>query len=366
MTPLETVLRRRLALEGAMSIADFMSEALGHPKYGYYRIRDPLGRDGDFTTAPEISQMFGELIGFWCVHVWQEIGQPENFCLVELGPGRGTLMADLLRATSKVAPAFLAAAHVHLVETSPTLREAQRSALSARGAAPIWHDDVSSLPEDVPLLFIANEFFDALPIRQLQKTDAGWRERLVVVDPQSDALAFALAPGAGPIAALVPDPLKKRAAAGRIVELSPLSWRIAGDLAVRLKAQGGAGLFIDYGYEGPATGDTLQAVRNHRPCGVLEDPGAVDITAHVDFTALGTAVADQGVRATPVRGQGAFLTALGIAQRTEMLCAAAPDQAETVRSGRDRLTDPAGMGTVFKAMGVTAHPSIALPGLDNP
>ena len=365
MTPLEAVLRRRLAAEGAISIADFMGEALGHPEHGYYRTRDPLGRAGDFTTAPEISQMFGELIGFWCAHLWQEMGQPTRLNLVELGPGRGTLMADLLRAVSKVAPAFRAAIQVHLVETSPVLREAQAKALTARSEFPTWHDDVVSLPEDAPLLIVANEFFDALPIRQLQCTEKGWCERLVVVDPDTDSLSIALAPGEGPSASLVPESTRTTAAEGKIVELSPISWRIVGDLARRLQEQGGAALIIDYGYEGPATGDTLQAVRDHKPCGVLEEPGEVDLTAHVDFTALAKAAVEQGVRATPVRGQGAFLNALGLAQRTERLCRAAPDQTAAIQSGRDRLTDPHGMGTVFKAIGLSALPQTALPGLDN-
>ena len=365
MTPLESILRRRIAVDGPISLADFMGMALGHPEHGYYRTRDPLGSGGDFTTAPEISQMFGELIGFWCAHLWQEIGRPSAVALVELGPGRGTLMADLLRAVGQVAPAFRAAVSVHLVETSPVLRDAQGKALAARGAVPVWHDDVTSLPTDTPLLIVANEFFDALPIRHVQKTAAGWCERLVVVDPDTDGLAIALAPGTGPIAALVPHPIRETAEEGRIVELSPISWRIAGDLAARLKDQGGAALVIDYGYEGPATGDTLQAVRDHKPCGVLDDPGEVDLTAHVDFTALARAAADQGVRATPVRRQGAFLTALGLGERTEMLCRAAPDQADAIRRARDRLTDPSGMGTIFKAMGLTAHSGLALPGLDD-
>lgn len=364
MTPLEVYLRRRIALEGAISVADFMSDALGHPDYGYYRTRDPLGRAGDFTTAPEISQMFGELIGFWCAHVWQEIGSPSAVHLVELGPGRGTLMADLLRAVSKVAPDFRQSLSVHMVETSPVLETAQKAALEKQGAEAFWHGDVIDLPEDAPLLIVANEFFDALPIRQLQRTEAGWCERLVVIDPGSNMLSFTHAPGPAPSAALVPDPIRSSAAIGKISEVSPVSWRIAGDLAARLARQGGAALIIDYGYEGPATGDTLQAVKDHKPCNVLEDPGNVDLTAHVDFTAIANAAEEQNVRATPVRGQGAFLNALGIAQRTEMLCAAAPDQTENLRKGRDRLTEPRGMGTVFKAMGLTAHKGLTLPGLD--
>ena len=216
MTPLEEVLARRIRTQGPLTVAEFMAEALGHPEYGYYATRDPLGRRGDFTTAPEISQIFGELIGLWCVDLWDRAGRPAPFILAELGPGRGTLMADAMRA-ARVMPEFLAALRLHLVETSPVLRQVQHRTL--KRFAPSWHDSIASLPAG-PLLVIANEFIDALPIRQLVKTDAGWREKLVGLSAEADTLAFALAPGASPAIALVAAELRG-APTGSVCEVSP-------------------------------------------------------------------------------------------------------------------------------------------------
>ncbi len=243
MTPLEEVLARRIRTQGPLTVAEFMAEALGHPEYGYYATRDPLGRRGDFTTAPEISQIFGELIGLWCVDLWDRAGRPAPFILAELGPGRGTLMADAMRA-ARVMPEFLAALRLHLVETSPVLRQVQHRTL--KRFAPSWHDSIASLPAG-PLLVIVNEFIDALPIRQLVKTDAGWREKLVGLSAEADALAFALAPGASPAIALVAAELRG-APAGSVCEVSPAGVAVVDGIARRIVTNGGAAVIIDYGY----------------------------------------------------------------------------------------------------------------------
>lgn len=365
MKPLEIHLRRRIALDGAISLADFMGDALGHPKYGYYITRDPFGRAGDFTTAPEISQMFGELIGLWCAENWGRMGTPPQVHLVEFGPGRGTLMADLLRAGQRM-PGFLEAIKLHFVETSPILRDAQKRSVARFGIDPTWHTDITSLPDDAPLLIVANEFFDALPIHQMQRGEQGWRERLVTVDPETDELALTVARGAGPLEALIDPKLRDEAGVGRIVELAPLAWRIVGDMGARIARQGGAALLIDYGYEGPATGDTLQAVKSHKPCDILEMPGEADLTAHVDFTALAKAALCPGLRATPVHTQGDFLRSLGIEYRAQSLMkVASSDTAQQIAAGRDRLILDEGMGTLFKVAGLAAEGMPPLPGLED-
>lgn len=364
MTPLEAHLRRRIAIEGPLTIADFMADALGHPEYGYYITRDPFGRGGDFTTAPEISQMFGELIGLWCAELWMQMGRPASIHLVEFGPGRGTLAVDMLRAAAR-APGFLEACHLHLVETSPVLRDAQAHSLADAALVPEWHWDATTLPVDAPLLIVGNEFFDALPIRQIQRAEQGWRERLLAVDPRNDKLGLTLARGPGPLEALIDPTTRQKAKKGRVVELAPLAWRIAGDLAARLVAQGGAALFIDYGYEGPATGDTLQAVKAHKPCGILESPGEVDLTAHVDFTALATAARQAGARCSPVVTQGDFLRRLGIEFRAQSLIKLASETTgRQIEIARDRLIGADAMGTLFKVIGIAAPAMPTLPGLE--
>jgi NADH dehydrogenase [ubiquinone] 1 alpha subcomplex assembly factor 7 len=296
----------------------------------YYATRDPLGVAGDFTTAPEISQMFGELIGLWAADLWDRAGRPE-VAWVELGPGRGTLTADALRAmrAAGLTPP------VHFVENSPALRGVQAQAVPDAA----WHDDVSSLPVDRALIVIANEFFDALPIRQLVRGPDGWRERLVACQ---DTLFLPIAGGAMP-PGIMPDALDA-AAPGSVVETSPASVAIMAGLAALIEARGGAMLVIDYGYEGPAVGDTLQAVRGHAYANPFEAPGEQDLTAHVDFATLGLAAEASGcVRAGPV-GQGAFLSALGIDARAAAL-------GSRVAEDRRRLVEE--MGDLFRVMAVT-------------
>jgi NADH dehydrogenase [ubiquinone] 1 alpha subcomplex assembly factor 7 len=353
VTRLFDLLAQRIRRQGPLSVAEFMEEALGHPELGYYRTRDPLGRQGDFITAPEVSQIFGELIGLWCADAWESCGRPDPVLLVELGPGRGTLMADALRAL-KVAPAFRAAARLHLVETSPVLREAQARRLGE--AEPIWHETIETLPK-APMIAVANEFFDALPVHQLCRTAEGWRERLVDLDASGDRLSFVVAHGATRAAPPVPQRLAV-APEGSVFEVSPLAMAVARELGRHATEHGGAVLVVDYGYVAGEIGDTLQAVRGHAPHDVLAEPGTADLTAHVDFAGLAAAAREGGARCHGPATQGDFLRALGIGPRLEALLAqATPDQASLLRSGCRRLIDPEEMGRLFKVLAI-ADPRI--------
>ena len=354
-------LRRRVAAEGPLSVSDVMADALTHPRFGYYATRDPFGAGGDFITAPEVSQMFGELIGLWAAVVWQQMGSPGRVHLVELGPGRGTLMADALRATRPV-PGFHAALEVHLVEASRTLREIQGRSLA--GYAPRWHDDVAHLP-DGPVLVIANEFFDALPIAQLVRSGAGWHERRLAFDPESDAPTWTLTPGMSPLAALLNPQVLATARPGDIAEVSPASLSVADVLAKRIVGEGGAALVIDYGHAQSAAGDTLQAVRSHEPVDVLATLGEADVTAHVDFAALAQVVKQAGGKAHGPVTQGAFLSALGIEQRAKALMVkATPEQARDIEAATVRLIGPDEMGTLFKVAAWTGPMDAPPPGFE--
>ncbi|WP_207456954.1 SAM-dependent methyltransferase [Azospirillum sp. SYSU D00513] len=356
-------LARRMLVDGPMTVAAFMGEALGHPRFGYYMGRDPFGAGGDFTTAPEISQMFGELVGLWCVDTWARLGGPSPFHLVELGPGRGTLMRDALRAAA-VVPDFARAATVHLVETSPALRARQKETLGGLPREPLWHDRLDDVPEG-PMLLIANEFFDALPIRQVQKTSHGWFERLIDVEPDSTEetprFRFVLEAFGSSGARLVPGGLRG-APEGSVVEVSPASCAVARLIGERIATHPGAAILIDYGYaHGPAVGDTLQALRGHAYAPVLEAPGEADLTAHVDFASLAGAAREGGAEAFGPVDQGAWLTRLGIAQRAAMLKRnATPAQASGIDAALARLIGTDQMGTLFKAL------ALASPGLGAP
>ena len=329
-------LARAIALAGPMSLAQWMTAASAH----YYATRDPLGAGGDFTTAPEISQMFGELVGLWCADAWDRAGRPE-VAWVELGPGRGTLAADARRAMARAG----LTPPVHFVETSPALRAAQ----GQRVADATWHDTIDTLPVDRALLIVANEFFDALPIRQLVRGQEGWRERLVACQ---DTLFL---PIAGPPVpdAVIPEPLRD-AAPGAVLEVSPAAVAVVRALAKRLVAQGGALLAIDYGYEGPALGDTFQAVRAHARANPYDAPGEQDLTAHVDFTTLAAAAQAEGAVAWGPVEQGEWLVRLGIDARAAALARATPDRADAIAVDRMRLVNADGMGALFKALAVTA------------
>lgn len=354
---LAELLAERIRKTGPITVQEFMADALGHPEHGYYMGRDPFGMAGDFITAPEVSQMFGELIGLWCALVWQSMGAPERVVLAEMGPGRGTLMADLLRAASALPP-FAKALEVHLVETSPALANRQRQTLAGRNVT--WHQRFEDLP-DGPLLLVANELFDALPIRQLEKADGRWHERMVSLD-EAGGFAFAL----GPVVAEPPlAPAVLAAPDGALAEICPLGRDLARAMARRLAHQGGAALIIDYGYEKSAAGDSLQALKAHKHHPVLSQPGQADITAHVDFQALAEAAAGLAKAHGPVP-QGRFLASLGIEERARMLMAnATPEQAAELARGARRLIDPGEMGTLFKVLALAAPLLPVPPGLES-
>lgn len=354
-TPLAVELRDRIRRLGPLTVAEFMAACLTDPRYGYYQRREPFGPAGDFITAPEVSQMFGELIGLWAVAAWEAMGAPGEFALVELGPGRGTLMADILRA-ARIRPAFMAAVGLHLVEASHRLRAIQAETIAAAGLAPTWHADASTLPRQ-PSLVVANEFFDALPIRQFVATPTGWRERVIALGTDGD-LAFAAGASAAP--AFGPT----MPAAGAIAEASPASVALAGQLAANLRAHGGAALFIDYGYQGPALGDTLQALYRGRPDHPLAHPGEADVTAHVDFTALAQAALAAGAISHPLLTQAELLLRLGIGARAERLQRGKNEAArQVVEVAMQRLIGEHEMGTHFRALCISSG-GFAVPAFD--
>ncbi|MFM9853986.1 MAG: class I SAM-dependent methyltransferase [Sphingomonadaceae bacterium] len=329
-------LARAISLGGPIPVAHFMATANTH----YYATRDPLGRAGDFITAPEISQMFGELIGLWLADLWFRMETPAAH-YVELGPGRGTLARDALRAMAMVG----LTPPVHFVETSPVLSGLQREAVSDA----LFHTDMSTLPDDVPLFVVANEFFDALPVHQLIKHEGMWHQRLIGC--QDDAFVPMIG---NPVPVdIIPDTLRDSPDAS-VIESSPACVAIMRALTERIVRQGGVMLIIDYGYKGPAIGDTLQAVKTHQVANPFTNPGEQDLTAHVDFETLAAACELGGARVLGPVGQGQWLTRLGLAERTVALIAVSPDRADDFAGQRDRLASGNGMGDLFKVMAVTA------------
>lgn len=353
MSGLKDRLIARIARLGPISVADYMAECLLHPTDGYYTTRDPLGRAGDFITAPEISQMFGELIGLWLAQVWRDQGAPGSFVLAELGPGRGTLMADALRATRAV-PGFHAAMRLHLIEASPSLRALQTQALAPY--QPHHSDSLADLPQG-PLFLIANEFFDALPIRQFQKQPGGgWAERMI--GARGDALVWGLAPPA-PIVALADH---DDAAPGTIIETCAPAAAIAAEIGGRIARDGGAALIIDYG-DRESQGDTFQAVAAHRHVDPLADPGQADLTAHVAFGPI--AQAAKPARASALCAQGLFLERLGITGRAQKLAQNLTGAAlQSHIAAHRRLTHPDEMGHLFKVLALSPSGSPLPPALD--
>jgi NADH dehydrogenase [ubiquinone] 1 alpha subcomplex assembly factor 7 len=352
MTSLEKLIRETIANEGPMPLDRYMALCLGHPEHGYYMTRDPFGRAGDFTTAPEISQIFGELIGIWVAQVWQLMGAPSEFSLVELGPGRGTLMNDALRATAKT-QGFHEAAQIHLVETSPTLKVAQLKTLSHFLAEGIpervfWHTSITTLPER-PSIIIANEFFDAIPIRQFELRNGELFERSVTVE--NDHLIYGLKPTGQT------HPTEQN----RTYETSSARSLIARDLGSLIATHGGAALIIDYGHRKSANGDTLQAMMNHAYCSVFESPGQADITSHVDFEQLLKAFAQGGALSQPLLTQGEFLNAMGLALRTEALARKLTGEArDNLTRASHRLANETEMGQLFKVAAIT-HQALPVP-----
>lgn len=358
MSPLAALIAERIVAEGPISIADYMAMALYHPRYGYYRRRHPIGADGDFVTAPEISQMFGELVGVWCSEVWRSLGCPDPFALVEVGPGRGTLMADALRAIAAVRPACAAALRVHLVEISVPLRRQQRRTLRAgRSERPVrWHADLASVP-DGPAVIVANEVFDALPVRQYVRRSGAWLERRVGLDPETARFDVVEKP---PAPDDDPPPDLADVADGAIVEVAPAARAMMAAIARRVIAAGGAALVVDFGHEG-GIGDTVQAVRRHAFHDVLAAPGEVDLSAHVDFAALAAVATAAGARAYGPLPQGEFLVRLGIGVRAERLAATGTAAGQRALAlALRRLVSPFEMGTLFKVLAVTA-PMLAPP-----
>jgi NADH dehydrogenase [ubiquinone] 1 alpha subcomplex assembly factor 7 len=354
LSDLSRALAAEIRARGPLQVARFMELASDH----YYREHDPLGAAGDFVTAPEVSQMFGEILGVWLAQAWTGCGRPAPARLVELGPGRGTLMADLLRATAPVA-GFRAALSIHLVERSPRLRALQAERLA--GIDVTWHDRIEEVP-DGPLFLIANEFLDALPAHQLVRTLENWVERRVGLAADG-AFAFVLDDRRSPLAGALPD-----AAAGTLAELSPARTRLARQIGERLAAAGGIAVLIDYGAfaDGP-TGDTLQAVRGHVRADPLADPGAADLTTQVDFRALAEASCAGGAAVFGPVPQGTFLRAFGIEARAlQLLERARPEQRRELRTSLFRLTDAAAMGELFKVLVLAAPDGPLPPGFSAP
>jgi NADH dehydrogenase [ubiquinone] 1 alpha subcomplex assembly factor 7 len=362
MTPLERQIIAMIVEEGPISLERFMTLAATHPTYGYYRSRMPLGRGGDFITAPEIHQMFGELIGLWAAEVWQAMDEPLPLCLIELGPGRGTLLADFLRA-ARVVPRFRDALDIHLVETSEALAAEQRKTLQAFEGRIRWHNTIDDLPAG-PAIILANEFFDALPVRHYMRAADGWHERLVGLDADG-RLTFGLAPSPeGGIAAAAP--------IGAILEIGLAAQRMISQLANHVAQEGGALLVIDYGYVGKRMGETLQAIKQHAPVDPLMAPGETDITAHVDFAALSRSAIAAGADAHGPVAQGTWLARLGIFERAAVLRRAGPKQAEAVDAALARLALPgatdgpgASMAELFKVLCITSQ-SLVPPGFATP
>lgn len=339
-TDLAESFARLIRSDGPMPVARFMGESNAH----YYAARDPLGATGDFVTAPDISQMFGEMVGLWLADLWVRAGRPADAIYAELGPGRGTLARDGLRVMrgQGLEP------QVHLVEGSPALREVQAEALP--GA--VFHDDIASLPEDRPLVLVANEFLDALPVRQLVRTEAGWRERVVALAGEGAEDGFVFTAGTQPMDAVVPARWRD-APVDTLIETCPGAAATMAEVARRLTTQGGAALFADYGHLATRSGSTLQAVRAHARVDPLALPGEADITAHVDFAMLAAIAKTGGVPWIAGTSQGSWLTALGIDARAQALSAKAPHRAEEIAAAHHRLVHEDDMGELFKVFALS-------------
>jgi NADH dehydrogenase [ubiquinone] 1 alpha subcomplex assembly factor 7 len=348
-SPLEERLKRMIAQDGPLSQADYMAICLHDLSDGYYATRVNLGAGGDFLTAPEISQMFGELIGLWAIEVWRALGGPPRVVLAELGPGSGALAADLMRA-ARLDPDFVQAVELWLVEVSPVLQGRQSARLIQH--APRFAARIEDLPKDAPLIVVGNEFLDCFGARAFVRQGAGWAERRIGLD-EDGRLAFGLAPPpsgfAGP----------RRAPEGAVFEACPAQTAVAAMIGQLLAAQGGASLLIDYGRAAPEFGDTFQALRGRRRVDPLETPGAADLTVHVDFPGVAEAMRSAGVEVGPIVTQGAWLEGLGLHQRAEVLSRARPDLADTLRRQVARLTGPDQMGDLFKVL--VAHSGLIEP-----
>ena len=361
-SPLQSEIKRLIKSSGPMPVWRYMELCLMHPQHGYYVSRDPLGREGDFTTAPEVSQMFGELLGLWAASVWKAMGSPSLLRLIELGPGRGTMMADALRAL-RVLPPLYQALSVHLIEINPVLREKQKATLSSvRNLA--WHQSIDEVP-DGPSVIFANEYFDVLPIHQVVKRETGWHERVVEFD-EDGKLVFGTAADPTPRFEVLLPPWVRAAPIGAVFE-----WRPDAEImkiASRVRDQDGAALIIDYGHLRSDAGDTFQAIARHSFTDPLRAPGQADVTAHVDFQALARAAEDIGARVHGPVTQGEFLKRLGIETRAVTLMAKAGHEvSEDISGALKRLTDSGrgGMGSMFKVLAISEPQLTSLAGFSD-
>jgi SAM-dependent MidA family methyltransferase len=376
-------LKAQIAQDGPISVAEYFTRCLHDPRDGYYATRPALGEGGDFLTAPGVSQMFGELIGLWLLETWTRMGQPSPVRLVEMGPGDGTLISDILRA-ARLLPEFLAAADLWLVEVSPPLRAVQAAKLAGAPLTARWADRLEAVPAGAPLLLVANEVLDCLPAHQFVRTESGWAERVVGLDKAGE-LAFGLraltpppkgeaartgrwgeqthlGPIPPPSPSATPPPQGEDLEPGTLVESSPAQAALGSEIGHRVARDGGAALLVDYGRDAPGAGDTLQALKAHRKVSPLAEPGQADLTVWADFPAVLAAALEAGAATGPILPQGAFLQALGIEARAQALAASQPqaDQADKLARQLDRLTGAAQMGELFKVVCLFA------PGLSPP
>ncbi len=357
ITPLQERLIELIKLKGPITVADYMADALGHPHDGYYMSQKAIGADGDFTTAPEISQVYGELLGLWLIEAWQNMGSPKVFNLIELGPGRGVLMADMLRA-ARLRPEFTRSVQVWLLEISGRLRHEQQKRLRSSEVKPLWADEFDDIPA-APTLIIANEFFDCLPVRQFQNVSNSWRERLVGLSSDNKNLEFVLGNTPPPSDFSLPDPAE--CDEGEIFEISFAALEFLTDIHSLLNEQGGGALIIDYGHMQSGFGDTLQAVRNHKYWPPLASPGRADLTVHVDFEAIARGAIDSGVKVHGPVTQGQFLDRLGLALRIEMLCKGkTAEEVAKIQAGASRIAASNQMGEIFKVLCISS-PSLPTP-----
>ncbi len=341
MSPLVDRLKAEIGLNGPMTAAQYMNACLHDPNDGYYATRPRLGAEGDFLTAPMVSQMFGELLGLWSAEVWDRLDRPERVSWVEIGPGDGSLIGDAVRAAAKAAPAFLKAARLYLIEPSPPLRATQRERLSAAALHPHWITSLADLPLDQPVIVIANEVLDCLPPRQFVRTEQGWAERLVGLNDAGE-LAFGLA--SRPLDRAMPE-----AEPGDLLEICPAQEALGAEIGNLVARAGGVALLIDYGRAEPGFGDTLQALSGHRKVGPLEAPGEADLTVHADFPAVLDAARQAGAETAPVLTQGTLLKRLGVEARAQALARARPEKAATIARQLERFIAPDQMGELFKA-----------------
>jgi SAM-dependent MidA family methyltransferase len=345
---------------GPISVADYMAVCLFHPDHGYYTTREPFGAKGDFITAPEVSQMFGELIAVWLAQAWQANGKPLPATVAEIGPGRGTLMKDMVRTIGRIAPDLAAGADFALVEASPRLTAVQQETLRDGGRPFAWHAELDALP-DGPLFIVGNEIFDALPFRQFVKHDAKWLERAIGLNADGNFQfgigTAALAPESLPTAA-------KDAPDGSTFEIAPAREALMSSIATRIAAHGGAGIFFDYGHLKPGLGDTFQAIRTHRSEGVLDNPGEADLTSHVDFAALAAVARSHGLEIHTAT-QGEFLLGMGLLERAGRLGQATDNAArEKITADVVRLAGPEQMGELFKVLAILPR-GMAMPPFRN-